>query len=97
MAIPRNHEREAVMVAAYEAGASLSEVAKRFGTSTQPVRDALAFADVARRRRGRPSGSYLDVSLARRLRAQGLSWRDVGARLGVPYGTVYAALRESAR
>jgi uncharacterized protein (DUF433 family) len=45
---------EAEIVAAYRAGATIAEIAKRFECSTKPVRDALVRAGVERRGPGRP-------------------------------------------
>jgi uncharacterized protein (DUF433 family) len=45
--------REAEIVAAYNAGATIAEIAQRFGCSTMPIREALVRAGVERRGPGR--------------------------------------------
>jgi DNA invertase Pin-like site-specific DNA recombinase len=55
------------------------------------VRSGIASARAKGKRLGRPR-IHFDVSRAQKLRADGRSWRQVAAEIGVPLGTLYRTL-----
>lgn len=55
------------------------------------VKAGLRNARAKGKRIGRPR-QHVDAPLVRRLRAEGISWRDISQRLGLGLGTVYRAL-----
>jgi DNA invertase Pin-like site-specific DNA recombinase len=60
------------------------------------VRSGIAAARARGKRLGRPR-RHVDVSQVTALRAEGLSWRDIGRALGIGVATARAALQERAK
>jgi hypothetical protein len=77
------------LVAEYTAGQSGAALARRYKISKTAVLELLAKAGVIR-----PRNVMTDemIATARRLREQGLFYREIGARLGVHKDTVRRAL-----
>lgn len=84
-------DEQVKLVAAYESGSAVHQLAEQFGTSRQTVSAALDRHGVLRRRR-----TLLDdeISTASQLYADGWSLAKIGERFEMDAGTIHDALRK---
>ena len=86
----RSHQLD-VLIDAYQSGATVYELAERFGISRQTVSEHLHRQGVRLRLQGL-SPSQIEVAVE--MYGQGLSLAKIAAQLGVHAGTVHKRLRE---
>lgn len=86
---PRTAERDAAMVAEYEAGASAREIARKYGVTETLVHKKIRDAGVSTRLK------KIDAAKVAEMRGAGMTARQIAAELGCSEVTVYAKLKEA--